>query len=82
MKPKQDMPLPEKDHNILDNFGPHLDEKSILDEQDIKEDNNDLVKKSSDTKSHARGYLLRYTLQYELLTSKLLSSLKEVRFIK
>lgn len=37
-----------EDDNVLENFGPHIDEKSLSKEQDIKEDHRNLTGKSSD----------------------------------
>ena len=76
MQPKQleDTPILKADNNASENFGPHEDKESPLEEQDIEED------KSLDTENQARDSLSGYTLQAELLGSKLLSSLREVRF--
>ena len=80
MQPKQNMAISGENDNISENFGPHEDKKSTLEEQDIKKDYTNLVGKSSDTRSRARDGLSGYTLQDRLFASKSSSSLKEVRF--
>ncbi len=82
MQPKQDTLIPGKDDNTSENFGPHEDEESKLEEQDIEEDHRNLLGKSLDTRSHVRDGLLGHTLQDRLFISKLLLSLREVRFSK
>ena len=77
MKPKQDMPMPEEDYNVSDNFGSYEDEGSIPEAQDIEEDHRNLVGKSSDTRSHTKT---RRTPQDGLLGSESSSSLREVGF--
>ena len=42
MQPKQNTPIPEKDENASENVGPHENEESILEEQDIEEDYRNL----------------------------------------
>ena len=66
-----------KDDNLLDNFGPYEDNKSIPEAQDIESDHKDLVGESSDTESHAK---IRRTPQNGLLGSELSSFPREVRF--
>ena len=69
-----------EDENASKNVGPHEDEESILEEQDIEEDHRNLGGKSSDTRSCARDGLSGRTPQAGLLGSELSSSLREVRF--
>ena len=77
---KQNIPISEKDHNALKNFGLYEDEKSTLKEQDIKGDYINLVSKSSDTRSCIKDGLSRHISQDGLLASELSSFLREVRF--
>ena len=72
--------MPGKDNYASEIFGPHEDEKSILEEQEIERDHRNLVGKSSDTRSDARDGLLRHAPQAELLTSESSSFLREIRF--
>lgn len=46
MQPKPDIPILGEDNNTSDNFRTYLDEKSILEEQNIEGDYKDLVGKS------------------------------------
>ncbi len=80
MQPEQNTPIPGKDDNTSGNFGLYEDEKSTLEEQDIKADYRNLVSESSDIGSHARDGLSRHTPQARLLGSESSSSLREVRF--
>ena len=80
MQPKQDMPMPREDNNILKYFELHKDKKYKLDKNNIKGDHRDLVGKNSNTESHARDNLSRRISQDKLLVNELLSSLTEVRF--
>ncbi len=57
-----------------------MDEKSILEEQDIERNYRNLIGKSSDTWSHIKDSLLGHTSQDRLLVSELSLSLREVRF--
>lgn len=66
----------------LDNFGFYLDEKSILDEQDIKWDYRDLVGECSDTESHTWYSLLGRISYNELLANEFSLYLREVKFGK
>lgn len=68
----------EKDDNILDNFGFHLDEEFILDEQDIKRNHKHLVSKNLDIRIRARDSLFGSTSQDKLIASELLSSLEKL----
>lgn len=80
MQSKQDTLMPEKNDNILENFKPYKNEKSILEEQKIEKDYKNLIGKSLDTESYIKNGLLRYISQVVLLANKLLLSSKEVRF--
>ncbi len=80
MLTKQDTPILGEDNNTPGNLGPHEDEESILEEQDIERDHRNLVGESSDTGSRARDGLSGRTPQAGLLGSESSSSLKEVRF--
>ena len=77
MQPKQNMPMPRKNNNALDNFGPYKNEGPRPEAQDIEGDYRDLVGKSSDTRSRVRA---GRTPQNRLLGSESSSSLREVRF--
>ena len=77
MQPEQDMPMPEEDDNVSDNFGFYKDEKSTTEMQDIERDHRDLVGENSDTRSCARA---GRTSQDRLFESRSPSSLREVRF--
>lgn len=79
---KQDTLISGKNENILDNFGLHEDKDFILEEQDIKGDYRNLVDKSSDTESHIRNGLSKWTTQDRLFASESLLSLIEIRFSK
>ena len=76
MQPQQNTPISGKKAN----FGPHEDEKSILQEQDIERDHKNLGGKSSDPENRARDGLARHTLQTGLFGIELSSSLREIRF--
>ena len=76
------MPILREKDNASENFGPHEDEESRLEEQDIKEDHTNLVSKNFDTGSYIRDALSRCSLQNGFLASELSSSLKKVRFSK
>ena len=78
MQLKQDIPMLEENNNTSDNFGPHKDENSTLEKQDIKGDNKDLIDQDSDTGSHAKDSLIKHTAQDRFLVSELLSFLREV----
>lgn len=74
------MQIPDDNNNVLDKLRPHEDEKSILKEQDIEDNPKDLVGKSLDVKSQAKDMISGCTPQNQLFKSKLLSSLREIRF--
>ena len=80
MQPKQNTLILKEDNNASENFGPHEDEESTLEEQDIKGDHTNLVGKSFDTGSRTGDGLLGRTSQNKLLTSESSSFLREVRF--
>ena len=82
MHPKQNILILREDYNILENFGPHENEKSILKEQDIEGNHKNLINKSLDTKNYAKNDLLGCIPLDKRLSSKLLLSFKEVRFNK
>lgn len=69
-----------EDDDTSENFGPHEDEESTLEEQNIEGDHKNLVGKSLNIGSRAKDGLLRRTPQDRLLVSELSSSLKEVSF--
>ena len=71
MQPKQDTPIPGDDENASENVGPHEDEESTLEEQDIEEDHRNLGGKSLNTKSRVKNGLSRRTSQAGLLGSEL-----------
>lgn len=48
-----------KINNILENFGSHKVEKSILEEQNIKRDDKNVVGKNSDIENQARDNMSR-----------------------
>lgn len=58
-------------NNASDNFGPHVDEESTLEELYIEEDYRDLIDKSLDTKSHARDSLSGSTSENRLFANEL-----------
>lgn len=72
----------EKDDNMSDNFGLYLDKKSILNKQDINKNYSNSIVKGLDTKNCIKDSILRGISQDEVYTSKLSSSLREVRFDK
>ncbi len=80
LQPKQDIPIPGKDDNISENFGPHEDEESTLKEQDIEEDYRNLVDKSLDIGSCTKDSLSGRISQAGQFGSGLLPFLREVRF--
>ncbi len=81
MQSKQHVPIPEEDDNASENFGPHEDEESPLEEKDIEGDHRNSVGEcSSNAGSRARDGLSERTPQAGLLGSKSSSSLREVRF--
>lgn len=51
----------EKNNNVLKNFGPYKDKKSILEKQKMEKDHKNLIGKSLDTKSYAKNSLLKHT---------------------
>lgn len=55
--------MPGEDDNTSDNFGPHLNEESILDKQDIEEDYRNLISESLNIKTHIKDSLLGCTTQ-------------------
>lgn len=57
------MLMPGEDDNLIDNFGPHIDKKSVLEGLDIKVDNMDLVFESSNIGSYVKNILSRCTSQ-------------------
>ena len=69
--------MPRENDNASDNFEVYEDEKSTPEVQDIEKDYRDLVGKSSDTKSRTR---VGRTPEDGIFRSKLLSSLREIRF--
>ncbi len=77
---KQNTPIPGENDNISGNFEPYKNEKSTLEEQDIKRDHRNLVGKSSVTESHVRDDLSGCIPQTRLIGSESSSSLKEIRF--
>lgn len=74
--------MSEKDDNVSKKFGPYKNEKSILKEQNIKRDHEDLVDESLETGSCAKDSLSGHIFQDELYASKLLSFSRKVRFSK
>ena len=74
------MPIPEEDNNASENFGPHEDEESVLEDQDIEEDHTNLIGKNLDIRSRARDGLSRRTPQNGLFANESSSSLKEIKF--
>lgn len=72
--------MPGKNDNTSENLGPYEDEKSILEEQDIKRENRDSSKKNSDTRNCITDKLSRHTLQDRIFASDLSSFLNDVRF--
>lgn len=72
--------MSEKDDNASKNFGFYKNEKSILKEQNIEGDHEDLVDKSFDTRNCAKDSLSRHTPQNRLYASKLSSFSRKVRF--
>ena len=80
MQPKQNMPIPRENNNASENFKPHEDEKSTLEEQNIEGDHTNLVSENSDIGSYTRNGLSGHTPQDWLLASELSSSLREVKF--
>lgn len=70
------MPMSGKYDRATDNFGPHMNEKSILKEQDIERDYKALTSKSSDTGSGTRDKLSEYMSQDKIFASELSSFLK------
>lgn len=69
-----------KDNNLLNNFRPHKDERLTLKNDNIEENYNDLISKSSDTKIFIKVNLLRYSPQNRLLVYMMLLSFQELRF--
>ena len=69
-----------EDKNASNNFGPHRDEKLILEEPDIEEDHRNLGGKSLGIGSHIKDGLSEYILQTKLFKNELSSSLRKVRF--
>ena len=63
MQPKQNIPIPTKNENALENIRSHEDEKSILEKQDNEKDYRILGGKSLDTGSHAKDCLSGRTFQ-------------------
>ena len=82
MQLKQNTLISGEDDNASENFGPHEDEKSTLEEQDIERDHTYLINKSLDIRCCARDGLLERTPQDGLLASESSSFLKKVRFSK
>ena len=76
MQPKQNILIPGEKAN----FGPYEDENLKLEEQNIKRDYRNLGSKSLDIESCAKDGLARRIPQAGLLESKLLSSLREIKF--
>lgn len=77
--PKQDMVILGEDNNVLDHFGPYENEKSTLKVQNIEENHSDLITQSSDIGGSIKNSLSEHIPQDELLKSKLLLSLREVK---
>lgn len=80
MQSKQDMPMPEKDNDVLENFGPYENKEPILKEQEIEKDQRNFVRKSLNTESFTREVLSEHIFKAELLASILLLFLKKVKF--
>lgn len=80
MESKHHILMPEEYHNTLDNFGTHIDEKFILEEQDINKDYKNLVDKISDTRSYTNNRLLGHISLNRLFVNELLFFLREVKF--
>lgn len=72
--------MPGKNDNTSENLGPYEDEKSTLEEQDIKRENRDSFKKNSDTRNCITDKLSRHTLQNRLFASNLSLFLHDIRF--
>lgn len=47
-----------EDNNVLNNFEPYKDEKSILEEQNIEKNHKDLVDQSLNTRNYIRNNFL------------------------
>lgn len=56
------MQMPEKDDNVSDNIGPYENEKSVLERQDIEENDIDQVGRSLDIENYAKNMLSRHIL--------------------
>lgn len=56
------MSMPGKNFNVSENFVLYKDKKFILKEQERKKDYQNLIGKSSNTKSHISDNLSRYIL--------------------
>lgn len=74
------MPIPKKNDDISENFGSYEDEKSKLEEQDIKGDHKNSVGKSLDIESHAKNGFSGHMPQDGVHASELSSFLKDVSF--
>ena len=81
-KQPEDTSISEEDDNASENFWPHEDDESILEEQDIENHERNLVGKRLDTGNHARDSLLGRTPQDGLFASESSSFLREIRFSK
>ena len=61
MQSKYNILMPGENDNTSEYFGPHKDQKYILNEQDIKRDHRSLMSKNLDNGSHAKDGLPGYT---------------------
>lgn len=80
MQPEKDTSIPQKDDNISENFGRHEDDKSTLEEQNIKGDYRIMVGKSSHMRSRVKNGLLECTPLNGLLASESSAFLREIKF--
>lgn len=57
MQPKQNIPIPKKNNNLLNNFKPYINKKLALEGPNIEKDNINLIYKSLNiricTKKHS-----------------------------
>lgn len=67
------MQIPGKNNNILETFGPHWDEKFILEEQKLRRNYSYSMGKSINIESFMKNGLLGYIFQDWLLVSELSS---------
>lgn len=73
IKHKQAISMLEKDDNASKNFVSYQNEKFILKEKNIDEDDRNLINKSLNTKSRAKNSMLRCTSQNMIFAGKLSS---------